>query len=107
MVQRTRLWTMAIATAGLISLPIIGTAQSYPSSSSTGQSGSGQSTTQSGSSSYGSTSDQNTPQWHLDQAKKDLDGISSSSVSGDAYPVTVAATPHHVAFSTGERLDAA
>lgn len=24
-----------------------------------------------------------------------------------AYPVTVASTPHHLAFSTGERLDAA
>jgi hypothetical protein len=29
MVQRTRLWTMAMATAALIGLPIIGTAQSH------------------------------------------------------------------------------
>src|SRR5512133_3867828 len=90
MVQRTRFWTLAIATAGLISLPIIGTAQSYPSSSGSGQSSSGQSTSgqstsgqSTSGSSYDSSSSQNTPQWHLDQAKKDLDGISSSSVSGE------------------------
>lgn len=77
MVQRTRLWTLAMATAGLASLPIIGTAQSYPPSSSTQtQTSSAQSTT--------STSQQNTPQFHLDEAKKDLDSIATSSLSGDA-----------------------
>ena len=74
MVQRTRTWTMAIAAAGLIALPIIGVAQTYPPSGSTsGQSTSGQST-------Y-SSSDQNSPQFHLDQAKKDLDAIPTSTTS--------------------------
>src|SRR5512138_3169573 len=84
MVQRSRTWAIAMATAGLMTLPIIGAAQSYPSSQSGQTSTSGQSTTgQSTSSSSYSSSDQNSPMFHLDKAKKDLDDISTSSLSGD------------------------
>src|SRR5512142_888849 len=76
-----RTWAIAMATAGLLALPIIGAAQSYPSSQSGQTTTSGQSTT--GQSTYSST-DQNSPIYHLDKAKKDLDDISTSSLTGDA-----------------------
>lgn len=84
MAQRSRAWAMAMATAGLIALPIIGAAQSYPSPQS-GQTTSGQSTAgQSASSSSYSSADQNSAMVHLDKAKKELDDISTSSLTGDA-----------------------
>jgi hypothetical protein len=79
MAQRTRSWTIAIATAGLVALPLIGAAQTYPPSGSTsGQSTSGTTTSEQ------TSSNENSPQFHLDQAKKALDGVSISSLSGDA-----------------------
>ena len=84
MAQRTRFWATAVGTAALISLPLIGAAQSYPPSSS-GQSTTGQTTSSSQSSSRQySSSDKNSPQFHLDKAKKVLDSIKQSSLTGEA-----------------------
>ncbi len=73
MKHRVRLWTTSIAAAALVALPMIATAQTYPPS---GQSG------QSYPSSQMSSSDQNSPQFHLDEAKRVLDAISTSELSG-------------------------
>ncbi len=81
MAERTNALATALATAAMIALPIIATAQTYPPSGST----SGQSTTgQSNPSSQYGAKDQNSPQFHLDEAKKVLESIDASSLSGDA-----------------------
>jgi hypothetical protein len=64
-----------MATAALIGLPYLSAAQSYPSSA--GQA-------QSSPSSQSTSSDQNSPRFHLDAAKKALDGIATLSLSGDS-----------------------
>lgn len=73
--KTARLWTTSIAAAALVALPMIATAQTYPPA---GQTTSGQS------SQSQMSSDQNTPQFHLDEAKRVLDSISTSDLTGAA-----------------------
>jgi hypothetical protein len=73
------MWTTSIATAALVALPVVVASQTYPTG------GSGQSTAgQSNPASPYSFSVQNTPQFHLDEAKRVLDSISTSDLTGDA-----------------------
>ena len=97
MVQRSRFWATALGTAALIALPIITTALSDPSGSgqstsgqsTTGQSTSGMSAGQSTSTDHSATgaSGQESPQYHLDQAKSALDSISNSGLNAGAGAV--------------------
>ncbi len=81
MQKRTRVWTLALAVAALAALPVVAAAQTYPpAGQSSGQSTTGQSNP---SSQYGST-EQNSPQHHLDEAKRVLDSISTADLTGDA-----------------------
>lgn len=68
-------WTTSIAAAALVALPMIATAQTYPPA---GQTSSGQSQSQM------TSPDQNTPQFHLDEAKRVLDSVSTSDLTGAA-----------------------
>ena len=76
MEKTTRLWT-TLAIGALVALPVVAAAQTYPPA---GQSSTGQSS----SSSQYSSSAQNSPQHHLDEAKRVLDSISASDLTGDA-----------------------
>ena len=72
-----KVWTTSIAAVALAALPMIAAAQTYPPA---GQTTPGQTNP---SSQYGSTNE-NSPQSHLDEAKRALDSISTSDLTGAA-----------------------
>jgi hypothetical protein len=77
MSQIAKVWTTSIAAAALVALPMIAAAQTYPPA---GQSTSGQANP----SSQSRSTNENSPQSHLDEATRSLDSISTSDLTGVA-----------------------